>query len=92
MFLQALSKEMSFSEKEIAMNPGDLYLIYTDGVTEAMNGSGEMFEESRLIEAVQEKASHASVEIIRQIQDKLRRFKGQTPQSDDIAIVAVKVV
>lgn len=86
------SKSMSFSEKEIAMNPGDLYLIYTDGVTEAMNSLGEMFDESKLIEAVQEKASHKSVEIIRHIQDKLRQFKGQTPQSDDIAIVAVKAV
>jgi sigma-B regulation protein RsbU (phosphoserine phosphatase) len=46
--------EVEFEQCEIDVNPGDRILLFTDGVTEAMNGAGEEFGDDRLIQAATE--------------------------------------
>jgi sigma-B regulation protein RsbU (phosphoserine phosphatase) len=67
-------------------------LVYTDGVTEAFNGKGEMFEEARLVEAVAATASEPAGKIIERIKSKLLEFRGQSAQGDDVAMIAVKIL
>ena len=87
-----LSKSPVFNEKEISLNHGDLVLMYTDGVTEACNQQQEMFEETRLIQAVEDVAMRQAGEIIEHVKNKLQEFTDEAPQSDDIAMIATKVV
>ncbi|MCI0696751.1 SpoIIE family protein phosphatase [candidate division KSB1 bacterium] len=87
-----LSKLAKFQEKQLALHHGDLLLIYTDGVTETFNQAGEMFGETGLLQAVQETAAEPAEKIIAHIKDKLLTFRGKTAQSDDVAMIAVKMV
>lgn len=87
-----ISKTPVFNEKEISLNHGDLILIYTDGVTEACNQQGEMFEETRLAQAVEDVAVKEAGEIIEHVTKKLVEFTDQAPQGDDMAMIAIRVV
>lgn len=86
-----LSNVSVFNEREIPLNRGDLVLIYTDGVTEAFNQEWEMFEEARLVKAVEEVASMQAGEIIEHLKNKLQEFRDGAPQADDVAMIAIKV-
>ncbi|MCG8608467.1 SpoIIE family protein phosphatase [bacterium] len=85
--ITSLSK---YGLKEIALNTGDVILIYTDGVTEAFNPEGQMFQESRLSQAVQGSGQNTAESVIERVRLSLDEFTSEAPQSDDIAIIAVK--
>jgi sigma-B regulation protein RsbU (phosphoserine phosphatase) len=87
-----LSKLAKFQEKQIALHQGDLLLIYTDGVTKTLNQAGEMFGETSLLQAVQETAAEPAGKIIAYIKNRLLNFRGKTTQSDDVAMIAVRMV
>ena len=73
--------------------PGDLLLLYTDGVTEAMNGNSQEYGEERLVEravSIARSAAPASEAADALLKD-VRLFTGRAPQHDDITIVAVRV-
>jgi sigma-B regulation protein RsbU (phosphoserine phosphatase) len=87
-----LTRLSVFKEKEIPLDSGNLLFIYTDGVNEAANEKMEMFEYSRLIQSVEEVSSKRSKEVIEHVRGKLQEFTGKAPQSDDVAMIAVRVV
>ncbi|MDZ7291751.1 MAG: SpoIIE family protein phosphatase [candidate division KSB1 bacterium] len=86
-----LSALAAFQERQIALNAGDIFLIYTDGVTEAFNMAGKMFEEARLVQAVQATVSEPASNIIAHVKTKLQEFRGSAIQGDDVAMIAVKI-
>ena len=70
--------------------PGDSLLLYTDGVTEAMNSAGEFFGSSRLLEICSDSSTDDSPEaLLVRIGDSMTAFTAGTPQSDDITLLAV---
>ena len=81
-----------YKEREIPLLSGDLVLIYTDGVTEAFDSNGQMFEESRLVQSVQAVASNNADSIIEHVRNDLEEFTGAAAQSDDVAMIAMKLV
>ena len=85
-----ISSLSQYKQKQMTLSPGDLILVYTDGVTEAFNTQQEMFEETRLLEAVQETAKQPSAKIIEHIKKKLQEFIKEASQSDDVAMIAIK--
>ncbi len=80
--------------KEIEMNisPGDVFVFYTDGFTEAMNKIKEEFGEERLMSIVKENSGMSSEELLDKIIKEVKTFMGKTPQHDDMTMVVVKVV
>ncbi|MCD4814603.1 SpoIIE family protein phosphatase [bacterium] len=79
-------------EKKCALQKGDVVIFYTDGVTEAMNGSGEEFGIERLTESLQANAGESRAdEMIAVLDRELNQFCGDVDQSDDIAVVTMKV-
>jgi len=86
-----LSKLSVYQDKSLQLNSGDVVLIYTDGLTEAFNKKGEMFEESRLRDAVTAAASKKSAEVIEQVKSAILKFTDGAQQSDDMAMIAVRV-
>jgi phosphoserine phosphatase RsbU/P len=72
------------------MSPGDVLILYTDGVTEAFDGRGEQFAEERLVREAAAPAEERVEGLVRRIAGAVELFANGTPQSDDIAIVAVR--
>jgi len=83
---------MAYQSAEIALEPGDLLVCYTDGITEAMNERREMFGEERLEEACRRYAECGAAEFIDRVYEQVLEFTGDTAQHDDITMLAVKVV
>jgi len=74
---------------EVALAPGDALVLYTDGVTEALNGEGEEFGESRLVEAVKKNCRLPAAELRQCVFGEVERFsKGE--QQDDITLVVAR--
>jgi sigma-B regulation protein RsbU (phosphoserine phosphatase) len=71
------------------LTPGDVLVIYTDGVTEAEDSSGEEFGESRLAETVRENIGASPAELLVRIQDAVQKFSAGE-QSDDLTLVIAK--
>lgn len=79
-------------EQRVKINQYDVIILYTDGVTEAMNEQAEEFGIKRLYASLERYADAKDADtIIQGIDQDINRFCGQVDQSDDIAIVAVKV-
>jgi sigma-B regulation protein RsbU (phosphoserine phosphatase) len=82
--------QFSYEETKIPVKSGDLFLIYSDGVTEAMNASEEEFGEERLVEIIKQNKSKTSMELIDEIIDAVNHHAGSEPQMDDMTLVVVK--
>jgi phosphoserine phosphatase RsbU/P len=72
--------------------PGDCLFLFTDGITEATDAHGQLFEEPRLEESLRTTASAPVREVVGQSIARVRAFVGDTPQSDDIAAMAIRLV
>jgi serine phosphatase RsbU (regulator of sigma subunit)/catechol 2,3-dioxygenase-like lactoylglutathione lyase family enzyme len=68
--------------------PGDTLVLYTDGMTESFNDSGEEFGERRLIEALQRHRGKSSQALVSSLLDEVRQFNPNEQQDDITLIVA----
>jgi serine phosphatase RsbU (regulator of sigma subunit) len=86
---------MGFSEclqeKKISANSGDILLLYSDGITEAMNSRKNLFDLSRLKSALKESAHFSAEKIIESINHRLDGFIESEELHDDVTMVAIKV-
>jgi sigma-B regulation protein RsbU (phosphoserine phosphatase) len=80
-----------YQEEKVNLEPGELILLFTDGITEAFNERNEQFEEERLIKVVQENLRLNAKEISQQILNNVIAFQKEVPQSDDLTLVVVKI-
>lgn len=78
------------NEREIQLDPGDLLMFYTDGITEAFSSNGDMFGEIRLLEMLARLNPGSSASILDGIDLELNLFVGDYPVSDDITLIALK--
>ena len=72
------------------INPGNVLVVYTDGITEADNREGDFFGEERLRKSVCDFYKAGSKEILDGVLGCVQDFTGDTPQYDDITIAVVK--
>lgn len=80
----------AYEERSLTMAPGDLLLLYTDGVTEAENQQGDMFGEERLTEYIRSRSGHSLEIILDGLLNLIRTFRGNEDLSDDITVVAIR--
>lgn len=86
-----VAKDNSFFEqKELQLEPNDTFLLYTDGVTEAMNIQGELFQESRLEELLKGAYQLPLKGLLEKIVKDLNVFAGDREQSDDITLLGIR--
>jgi sigma-B regulation protein RsbU (phosphoserine phosphatase) len=76
---------------EHSLLPGDTYLFYSDGVTEAHNSAGNLFGEERLSECLESWSSLPPSIVIQKIRAEVMKFIGNTPLTDDFTCVIVKI-
>ena len=74
----------------LSLKRDDCLLLYTDGVTEALDANGDEFGPERMIECVRTSAPEGAPAIITRIIDELRAFVGAQPQNDDITLIAIR--
>ncbi|MCH6569582.1 MAG: SpoIIE family protein phosphatase [Acidobacteria bacterium] len=82
-------ESVSYNSRPLQLNPGDVLVVYSDGVTDAENPQGEMFEEERFLQVIQSNAS-AGVEVLKEkILEALDQFTEGMAQTDDITFVLI---
>ena len=83
--------ERLLREETIPLRSGDLYLFFTDGISEAMNARDDCFGESRLGEFVEAHAHLPSDELRERVLREIAAFVGDAPQHDDMTMILLKV-
>ena len=86
----AIDSGMDYEAVRFPMRPGDLFVIYTDGVNEAMNAADEEFGMERVRELASQGGDAKAV--TSRIVDAVRQFVGTAPPFDDMALVTVQRV
>ena len=77
--------------EQVALNPGDTLVLYTDGVTEAMNPAHEQFGLDRLADSIRQNNGLSPEQLIQRILLAVNTFTGGTPLVDDVTLVAARV-
>ena len=73
-----------------ALESGDCLVFYTDGVTEALDRSGEEFGLEAMKRAVQASAPQGAAAVVNRVAADVRAFIGDQPQNDDITLIAIR--
>jgi sigma-B regulation protein RsbU (phosphoserine phosphatase) len=81
-----------YNESCIVLEPGDLLICYTDGITEPENAYGEEFGEARLVDLVKKNAHQNDTEIIRLVLDAVRGWNGSPELHDDMTLLLARQV
>ena len=85
-----VTEEFAFQEGISIFHPGDLMLLYTDGVTDAVNTRGEMFEELRVLDYVSRHLDKSPADIVQGLLEEIRAFSGKSDFEDDLTVVALR--
>jgi len=81
---------VAYEQAIVNFGPGDVLVIYSDGITESVNEREEEFEEERLIEVVKNNAGRSASGIRDRIDEALSRFVGTTAPVDDMTLMIIK--
>ncbi len=82
--------DIDYDEDVTVLAPGDTLILYTDGITEAMNWGSDLFGKGRLKDAILSAGSLEAQATINAIIDAVKVYTAETPQADDLTIVAVR--
>lgn len=82
--------EIMYDEGTIQMEPGDVILVYTDGVTEALGQNGGWYTVDKLRGVLEEEKLGAPPVIVAAVTDDVKRFKGNAQQADDITLICLQ--
>lgn len=89
--LMGIYGEAEYKTAELFLEEDDLLVMYTDGVTEARNRDGEFFMEDRVCELLDDlPLSVSAQDIVGLLENRVKNFTQQMPQSDDITIMAMR--
>jgi sigma-B regulation protein RsbU (phosphoserine phosphatase) len=82
----------TYQQDTLQLEQGDALVMFTDGVTEAMNPEREEFGVQRLNDSLQDAAMRSPQEIIDTVKDDIKTFANGADQSDDITMLVIKRV
>ena len=81
---------LEVEERTAHLDPGDILVLYTDGVTEASNAESEMFGRERLKEVASAHRAQSAEDLAQMIDEAITAFVGNAPQFDDFTLVVAK--
>jgi sigma-B regulation protein RsbU (phosphoserine phosphatase) len=90
--LVGVEPETGFEIAALDMSPGDMLILYTDGVTEANNPSLEDFSTERLLNLLNQDAERNSSSVVAKIHDAVKDFAATAEQSDDLTLLVLRYV
>ncbi len=83
--------ERLLEESTIPIQRGDLYVFFTDGITEAMTSRDEFFGEERLGQIIEDHATLPSEELRERVFREVEAFVGDAPQHDDMTLILLRI-
>jgi serine phosphatase RsbU (regulator of sigma subunit) len=78
-------------EVTLPLTSGDLFVLYTDGISEAMNAQGDYFGDHRLVELAERNADLSCDDLCERILSEVHTFAGEAAQHDDMTMVLLKI-
>jgi len=84
--------EVAYEEREVRFAPGDVLVIYSDGISEAVNGDGEEFTAERLVAVVRQYHGALASELQELSMQELGTFLGTASRTDDATLIVVRRV
>ena len=86
-----LLKGSTYEEVRVALKPGDVLVIGSDGITEAVSPDGAEYDEKSLIHTVESHAGASAEEIVAAIFEDVTRLSGLSTPTDDQTVIAVRI-
>ena len=87
---EGVTFEESLLADRVRLKKDDMLIVYTDGITEAMNNVDEQYGNDRLIEFIRENSELSPEEFVAKLDSDINRFTAGAPQNDDITLVVIK--
>ncbi|OLD63187.1 MAG: hypothetical protein AUI33_13050, partial [Ignavibacteria bacterium 13_1_40CM_2_61_4] len=88
--LGIMKASIAYNEGEVRFSPGDVLVLFTDGVSEAMNEAGEELGEEPIEEVVKGHIDDPAQEILSAVVNRVKEHSKGTPQSDDITLIVAR--
>ena len=85
-----IDEENSWGQDQVVISPGEMLLMYTDGVTDAQNNDGEFIDRKLLLSTAQQQIGDSVQDVMQGILNKVHRFVGDSPRFDDITLVILR--
>jgi len=89
-FCLGMFPDVSYEEKKIHLSPGEIVVLFTDGITETLDPQKQEFGEENLAAVLQKNSKQSAAEIVEQVLDELRHFCGGAAPLDDMTLVVIK--
>ena len=83
-------EDFPFEQETVSLQPDDVVVICSDGITEAMNPNQEQFSAERLSDAIRKHRDRPAQELIAAIVEAVKLHASSAPQMDDITLVVIK--
>ena len=83
--------DAKYFEEEIILESGDTLFLYTDGVTEAMNKTQQLFGEQKLLDTIEKNSSLSLKKLLSAIKNEVNNFAQGAQQADDITMLALRI-
>ncbi|MGE0040222.1 MAG: SpoIIE family protein phosphatase [Vicinamibacterales bacterium] len=87
-----LFEAASYRDVDVDLTPGDVLVVYSDGVTEALDVAGEEFGEDRLVALLEADRDRSAQDILDRIVEAVQAFAGGAAQHDDVTALVMKYV
>ncbi len=84
-----IDADAAVRSREVQIEPDDVLILYTDGITEADNGANELFGEERLVDLVTQVGPFGAQALVRAIDKRITDFTGFRPLADDVTTVVL---
>jgi serine phosphatase RsbU (regulator of sigma subunit) len=85
-----LFEKATYEEERLQLQPGDLLVMFSDGISEALNQAGEEFGDDRILACLKENARGTASEILEALVRTVKAFAAGTMQSDDMTAVVMR--
>ena len=81
---------VTFEAEDVVLEKGDVFFIYTDGVTDANNKDEDLFGEERTLQALNKYKGRPAKELVEGVRDEIEHFTGNNTQFDDITMLCIR--
>lgn len=89
--LMGIDKDKIYSENTMEIHPGDMLLLFTDGIVETLNSKDEGFSRKNLVKVVKENKNLGSSEIMQKLLSSLKDFLKEAPLTDEFTLALAKI-
>ena len=83
--------EQLLSEETMTIHEGDLFVLFTDGITEAMDAADDCFGDARLGQLIEEHSHLPAEELRERVLREIAAFVGTAPQHDDMTMLLLRI-